>query len=768
MRLTLRTLLAYLDDTLEPLEIKTIGQKVSESDTAQELIARIKQVTRRRRITTPPATGPNAFEPNQVADYLDNELSAEQVAEVEKICLESDVHLAEVAACHQILTLVLGEPAVVPPTAKERMYSLVQGREAIPFRKARGSGHPSGPTSADADADEMFLLGLPFYRRGSWLRWALPLAAVLLIAIVGVALWQTITNVQQPTTNAVAQASQSRRQAAERSSKEGVNQQKNAANSTSDVASQGDKGDKKNPAEALHNPASAQPDEKQNKTAPNDRPDSTDRSQAAAKSDLPDSKGKLEKTQDNTSAATSGRQGQASKERVEFGQYRISDFGPRTLLVQRTDKDGWVRVKPNARVYTSDQLMSLPGYASELRLDCGIHLLLRGHVREFTPPDREAQALDHLQESAIVLHKPTKDVAVDLTLQRGRIYISNHKDKDSEPLAVRLRFENKAWDLTLPPDAEVLVDLIKSRLPGTGDPLSLLKLFLLKGDAGIALEGERYPDLSEPGRAQFFWNSIRPSAYERPKLGKEDLDYANRVLFAKNPIVETREAREMELALKAVRDRMTVDKPPQVALQETLMNNQYSEHQLALYCLAALDEVKDLFDVLGKADVPHAPDRDTAVFALRRWLDHGPGQSKRLFDKSSKEGLLKSELGYTTEESERIVDLLRDPSDEDIFSTKYYSAMAADLASDKVAVAELARWWLSRIALLMFRLDLPNLKSFNAAFPRERRLAAKKDVEQAIREGLLPPPEPGKPRSPAGGQQTPKGGINPGPRSKGK
>ena len=60
MRLTLRTLLAYLDDTLEPSEIKQIGQKVAESDTAQELITRIKQVTRRRRLTTPPDTGPGA------------------------------------------------------------------------------------------------------------------------------------------------------------------------------------------------------------------------------------------------------------------------------------------------------------------------------------------------------------------------------------------------------------------------------------------------------------------------------------------------------------------------------------------------------------------------------------------------------------------------------------------------------------------------------------------------------------------------------------
>ena len=131
MRLTLRTLLAYLDDTLEPGEIKEIGQKVAESDAAQELVARIKQVTRRRRLTVPPDGGHNErFDANRVAAYLDNDLSTEEVAELEKLCLESDVHLAEISAAHQILTLVLGEPALVPPTAKRRMYALQHGRPA--------------------------------------------------------------------------------------------------------------------------------------------------------------------------------------------------------------------------------------------------------------------------------------------------------------------------------------------------------------------------------------------------------------------------------------------------------------------------------------------------------------------------------------------------------------------------------------------------------------------------------------------------------------
>src|SRR3954451_4463708 len=99
MRLTLRTLLAYLDDTLDANETKMIGQKVAESDTAQELIARIREVTRRRRITTPTAGGPGGkVDPNTIAEYLDNELTAEQLAEVEQLALSSDVHLAEIAA----------------------------------------------------------------------------------------------------------------------------------------------------------------------------------------------------------------------------------------------------------------------------------------------------------------------------------------------------------------------------------------------------------------------------------------------------------------------------------------------------------------------------------------------------------------------------------------------------------------------------------------------------------------------------------------------
>ena len=51
MRLTLRTLLAYLEDELKPSESKEIGQKIAASPVATSLAQRIREVMRRRRLS---------------------------------------------------------------------------------------------------------------------------------------------------------------------------------------------------------------------------------------------------------------------------------------------------------------------------------------------------------------------------------------------------------------------------------------------------------------------------------------------------------------------------------------------------------------------------------------------------------------------------------------------------------------------------------------------------------------------------------------------
>ena len=135
MRLTLRTLLAYLDNILESEDRAVLEKKIQESEFAQDLIRRSRETVNDQELSAldPIGYGPRE-DPNTVAEYLDNTMAREQIEEFERQCIENgvgaDTRLAEVTSCHHILTMVLGDPVQFSASSRDRMYRIAVDHNA--------------------------------------------------------------------------------------------------------------------------------------------------------------------------------------------------------------------------------------------------------------------------------------------------------------------------------------------------------------------------------------------------------------------------------------------------------------------------------------------------------------------------------------------------------------------------------------------------------------------------------------------------------------
>ena len=215
MRLTLRTLLAWLDGVLPDDEQQELGRKVSSSVVATHLVERIRVAVGRTAIGAPRPDGRGLTEdPNSVAEYLDNTLSSDQLEAFERICIESELHLAEVAACHGILAELARDTVVEHglhgderQRIQQRLRGLLAGlldRAATEqaASQATGEDHRESRETARAlrealvDAGGNGFVGphpqpaRPVAERSSLTAWAAAAVAVtLLLTLAGVLVW---------------------------------------------------------------------------------------------------------------------------------------------------------------------------------------------------------------------------------------------------------------------------------------------------------------------------------------------------------------------------------------------------------------------------------------------------------------------------------------------------------------------------------------------------------------------------------------------------
>jgi len=121
MRLTLRTLLGWIDGVLPPEEQRLIGEMVAGSTVATRLAEKIRKGASCGSTDLPLTDGPAiADDPNRVAEYLDNTLALEHLTTFERFCIESKPHLAEVATCHGILADMYRAPRLARMPREQR------------------------------------------------------------------------------------------------------------------------------------------------------------------------------------------------------------------------------------------------------------------------------------------------------------------------------------------------------------------------------------------------------------------------------------------------------------------------------------------------------------------------------------------------------------------------------------------------------------------------------------------------------------------------
>lgn len=691
MRLTLRTLLAYLDDTLAPAEAKEIGAKVAESEAAQELVERIKQVARRRRITTPPNAGPGKIDPNTIAEYLDSVVSPEQAAEVEQICLASDVHLAEVASCHQILTIVFGEPVDIPEGVHDRMAALAKGKGSVVGKSKKPAAPKSDASIAARDEeDETLRMGVPRRSKGGSTHWVLAGAVVAVCLLIGVAVFQ-ILHVPNPQNN---------------------NQKSNGEEQI---------------VEGKQAPIPEPEKEKEKDNEPTKEKDikvevKKDDEFKLPPLDLPEfTQGKFDTKIPNEPL------GEPDNARSAAGQF-VPD--PKDgILVRRSAKTpDWQRASAKSpAIETGQTLVSLPASQSTVNLTKSLQLKLWGGLPDIQPSPP-------MYESAVVLHFSEK-FDLDLTHLRGRILISNTRTDKSA--LVRIRFENpmmidgtESFDMALPPKAEVLIDRWSSfarNEPFYRDPNNTNRTGPTAQVGVIAMSGSvtfKHGDvlrtlMAPPGLALVVWSSNKGMTDPQNLQNLPDWLVGKGVAkgIDEKHVKETNEVRS---DMVANLNKKNLD----VLLAEMRESPNPIARRLSVLSLAAMDELPTLLDMLEQDKGPEI--RSNAIEALRNWITNSRNAEYKLYD------LLKTK--YKTSEAETIMQLLHSFSERATQQADTYELLIDYLIHPVLPIRELGAWHLYQ--MVPAGRNIP----YNASADSAIRQRAHVQWRALIPPGQLPPP----------------------------
>ncbi|MCA9074985.1 MAG: hypothetical protein KDA93_08135 [Planctomycetaceae bacterium] len=741
MRLTLRTLLAYLDDILEPAQAKEIGEKIQESPLATSLVSKIQDVVRRRRISAPELSGPgSAPDPNIVAEYLDNTLAPDGVADLEKICLESDPHLAEVAACHQILTLVLGKPVEIDTKLREHMYA--HGAVAPPQEFASEKEQPHTPKVAGVGSGH-FVLGttpqaemkkiedrLPseLAHRPMWRRTALYLA---LAAILGLWAYSFFT---EPTLTEPLRSGSNRAvgKTDEPTSSEGEALVDDALQTSVEDSVSDDAGEtveeESQPIEiAAVDPSVAIGDGREGldeftepsyepETLPAQQTEPADSAETPLESSLPET----DPPSPNELAAVDGGTVDVTPDPEAFTppvpsavpapvmlapydlQY-VSNSG--VLLRHDAATDQWNALPYRSMLYAGEEVASPEPFESRITVGDGAELAA------------EVSLLGGTRLQAMAASEKTR---FGLSIDQGRVILVNRIKGDEESLvSFSLKIRNDEWQVDLlTPDTIVGIEVVPHTPTGVRDMTGATKyaggIQVQTGSIRlIELLSERVTEL-QPGDGQ---KSFSGEGNE----GQADGDGES--------LVQSPEWLTSGGVLSSIAQRMAdryrqefiAEQPISQSIRPVVKDRRPQNSELAAKTLAVTDRLDGLLDALS---VSHEETRIAAIEGLRNWLPRNEQNGAKLN--------LELQNRFRADTAEALNRLLWGYSESDAKDEFTSKELVDWLDHDEVAVRELAAYHIHRLTGGAFG------RSYRAGLsPKDREPSVRRWREHVERYGAL-------------------------------
>lgn len=504
MRLTLRTLLAYLDNMLPEEDAKAIGDKLDTSELASGLIHRIRNSTRKLRLAAPPVDGRGmGSDANTVAEYLDNTLPAESVTDFERVCLESDVHLGEAAACHQILTMVLAQPADVSPQLRERIYALKSENDTA----ASALALPSEPAEEITAPPQVQTREVPDYLRRrpwNWKAAALVVTLTLLLVLIGLRTMGPFDG-EHPviggmfgSKDSVADANGSDEDSDDKKSQEtdpgdsdetgddssdadGVNADGVNADGTGDATS----GDANSGDATSGDANSSDTNSGDANSGDNPSPDksSDDTSPMPTDGTSPPLDG--EKPVVGEAPKNAGDEPRTDEPlATESGRFLASDR-PQFLSRQDPDTGDWTRIAPRTVLQTGDRFLTLPTYRPQIALTSGVQMTIVG-------------------PSEFSLHRD--DQTSRLVLPFGRVLLDTAGVAGA---SIEIEFSSRRGTATFTNPEATLAVQVRNELPPGLDPATTPRIeeIVLHATSGIvhwSESEEAPPAVIDAGKALSF------------------------------------------------------------------------------------------------------------------------------------------------------------------------------------------------------------------------------------------------------------------------